>query len=60
MGDCVWGSRVADLSYKLLFCLCIVIGAAMSLGAVTDFSDGMLLAMCFPNLIGVYLAGCAR
>jgi AGCS family alanine or glycine:cation symporter len=21
---------------------------------VTDFSDGMLLAMCFPNLIGVY------
>ena len=27
----------------------------MSLGAVTDFSDGMLLGMCFPNLIGVYL-----
>lgn len=44
-----------DLAYKLLFCSCIVIGAAMSLGAVTDFSDGMLLGMCFPNLIGVYL-----
>ena len=25
------------------------------LGAVTDFSDGMLLGMCFLNLIGVYL-----
>jgi len=26
----------------------------MSLGAVIDFSDGMLLGMSFPNLIGVY------
>jgi alanine or glycine:cation symporter, AGCS family len=49
------GSKAADLSYKILFCICIVIGSAMSLGAVTDFSDGMLLGMCFPNLIGVYL-----
>ncbi|MGB0409124.1 MAG: alanine/glycine:cation symporter family protein [Opitutales bacterium] len=48
-------SKPADLAYKLLFCTCIIIGAAMSLGAVTDFSDGMLLGMCFPNLIGVYL-----
>ncbi|MGK0310097.1 MAG: AGCS family alanine or glycine:cation symporter [Lentimonas sp.] len=47
-------SKTADLSYKLLFCSCIVIGSAMSLGAVTDFSDGMLLGMSFPNLIGVY------
>ena len=59
-GQQAWGtifgsSRPADLSYKILFCLCIVVGAAMSLGAVTDFSDGMLLGMCFPNLIGVYL-----
>ena len=47
-------SRFSNLSYQLLFCACIVIGSALSLGAVTDFSDGMLLAMCFPNLIGVY------
>ena len=47
-------NRRADLSYQFLFCFCIVIGSALSLGAVTDFSDGMLLAMCFPNLIGVY------
>lgn len=47
-------SKTADLSYKLLFCACIVIGSAMSLGAVTEFSDGMLLGMSFPNLIGVY------
>jgi AGCS family alanine or glycine:cation symporter len=48
-------SKLADLSYKILFLLCIILGASMSLGAVTDFSDGMLLGMCFPNLIGVYL-----
>ena len=48
-------SQFAELFYKILFCSCIVIGASMSLGAVTDFSDGMLLGMCFPNLIGVYL-----
>lgn len=47
-------SRISNLSYQLLFCACIVIGSALSLGAVTDFSDGMLLGMCFPNLIGVY------
>jgi AGCS family alanine or glycine:cation symporter len=47
-------SKIADLSYKLLFCAFIVIGSAMSLDAVTDFSDGMLLGMSFPNLIGVY------
>lgn len=47
-------SRFSDLSYKVLFCLCIVVGSTLSLGAVTDFSDGMLLGMCFPNLIGVY------
>ena len=59
-GQQAWASllgkgKVADMSYKLIFCACIVIGSAMTLGAVTDFSDGMLLGMCFPNLIGVYL-----
>lgn len=59
-GQQAWASlfgkrQGVDLAYKLLFCVCIVIGAAMTLGAVTDFSDGMLLGMCFPNLIGVYL-----
>lgn len=59
-GQQAWGflfgsSRVADLSYKILFCGVIIVGSAMSLGAVTDFSDGMLLGMCFPNLIGVFI-----
>jgi len=48
-------SRVADLSYKLVFCLMVVVGSAVSLKEVIDFSDGMLFAMSLPNLIGVYL-----
>jgi AGCS family alanine or glycine:cation symporter len=48
-------SRAVDISYKLVFCLVVVIGAAMAPGNVIDFSDAALLAMCFPNLIGVFL-----
>lgn len=44
-----------DLAYKLMFCGFVIIGAAASLDSVIDFSDAMLLGMCFPNLIGVYL-----
>jgi AGCS family alanine or glycine:cation symporter len=48
-------SRASDVSYKVLFCSVIVIGAAMAPGNVIDFSDAALLAMCFPNLIGVFI-----
>jgi len=45
--------KIADLTYKLLFLLFVVIGASISLSAVTDFSDAMILAMVFPNMIGL-------
>jgi AGCS family alanine or glycine:cation symporter len=48
-------SKQVDIGYKLLFCSVVVIGAAMAPGNVIDFSDAALLAMCFPNLIGVFL-----
>ncbi|ANT65690.1 MULTISPECIES: alanine/glycine:cation symporter family protein [Prosthecochloris] len=47
--------RAADLAYKLIFCGFIVIGAAMNLGTVIDFTDAMIFAMSFPNIIGLYL-----
>ncbi len=46
-------SKAADLSFKVLFCLFVVIGAAASLGSVLAFSDAMILAMVFPNMIGL-------
>ncbi len=48
-------SAKVDLIYKVLFCVVVVVGAAMAPDNVVGFSDAMLLAMCFPNLIGVYL-----
>jgi AGCS family alanine or glycine:cation symporter len=48
-------SKAADISYKLLFCICVVIGSAASLGAVIDFSDAMILALVFPNMLGLML-----
>lgn len=46
-------SRASDLSFKVIFCLFVVIGAASSLGSVIAFSDAMILAMVFPNMIGL-------
>ncbi len=48
-------SRVSDLLYKFLFCVFVVIGAAASLKSVFDFSDAMIFAMVFPNVIGLII-----
>lgn len=47
-------SKAADLTYKLLFLLMVVVGAASSMQAVFDFSDAMILGMVFPNMIGLF------
>ncbi|MFZ3574017.1 alanine/glycine:cation symporter family protein [Tenacibaculum finnmarkense] len=47
-------SKAADYTYKILFCLFVIIGSAASLGAVTDFSDAMIFAMAVPNVIGLF------
>lgn len=39
--------------YKFVFCVFIIIGSAMSLGAVFDFGDAMIFAMAFPNVLGL-------
>ncbi len=46
--------KISDLSYKILFLAFVVIGASATLGAVIDFSDAMILAMVFPNMIGLF------
>mgnify|MGYP003629801038 CR=1 FL=1 len=48
-------SRKTEMAYKFLFLVFVVVGASVSLGAVLDFSDMMILAMAFPNIIGLYL-----
>lgn len=48
-------SRRSELVYKGLFLVFVVIGSSISLGAVLDFSDMMILLMAFPNIIGLYI-----
>ena len=46
--------KAADLTYKLLFLLFVIIGAAASMNSIWAFSDAMIFAMVFPNMIGLY------
>ena len=47
-------SKLSDLTYKVLFLIFIVIGAAANMEAVWGFSDAMILALIFPNMIGLF------
>ncbi|MFC3051265.1 alanine/glycine:cation symporter family protein [Kordiimonas pumila] len=45
----------ADFLFKMSYLSILVIGSAMSLGSVMDLADALLLAMGFPNIIGLFL-----
>ncbi|MCB2220356.1 MAG: alanine:cation symporter family protein [Bacteroidetes bacterium] len=47
--------KVTDTIYQLFFLFCIVIGASSNIMAVMDFSDMMILAMAFPNIVGLLI-----
>lgn len=47
--------NTADIVYKVLFLLFVVIGAGATLDAVIKFSDAMILALVFPNMVGLLL-----
>ncbi len=47
-------NRITDMTFKLLFLFFVVVGSSMQLGSVIDFSDAMIFAMAFPNLLGCY------
>ena len=46
--------KAADMTYKILFLVFVVIGAAASMNSIWAFSDAMIFAMVFPNMIGLY------
>lgn len=45
--------KFTDLLFKILFLMFTVLGAAITLDAVIKFSDAMILALVFPNMIGL-------
>ena len=48
-------SKISDLIYKLIFLMFIVIGAAADMSSVWGFSDAMILALVFPNMLGLLI-----
>ena len=48
-------SKAAEVVYKVVFCLFVVVGAVMPLTNVIDFSDSMIFAMAAPNILGLYV-----
>ncbi len=46
--------KLADMTYKVLFLIFVVIGSAASMKSIWDFSDAMIFAMVFPNMIGLF------
>ena len=46
--------KAADMAYKLLFLLFVIIGASASMNSIWAFSDAMIFAMVFPNMVGLY------
>lgn len=43
-----------DLTYKFLFLTFVIVGAAASMDSIWAFSDAMIFAMVFPNMVGLY------
>jgi len=48
-------SNFAVVSYKVIYCSVVVVGASASLGGVIAFSDALLFSMALPNLLGCYI-----
>lgn len=46
--------KMTEYTYKFIFCVFVVIGAAAQLQSVIDFSDAMIFAMLVPNMIGLF------
>ena len=66
IGWCYYGEKCVEylfgtkgiLPYRIVYVLVVVLGPILSLKAVIDFSDLMILSMGLPNIIGmVVLSG---
>ncbi|MEM7163473.1 MAG: alanine/glycine:cation symporter family protein [Bacteroidota bacterium] len=46
--------KTSDLVYKFMFLSFVIIGAAANMSSIWAFSDAMIFAMVFPNMVGLY------
>lgn len=45
----------AEMAFKVIYCLFVVIGGAATMGNIIDFMDAAIFAMTIPNIIGLYI-----
>ena len=43
------------LTFNLIYCLFIVIGSALNVQSIIDITDAMMMSMCVPNIIVLYV-----
>ncbi|MBT54759.1 MAG: sodium:alanine symporter [Mameliella sp.] len=46
--------KAKEITFKVIFCIFVIIGASASLGPVIDFSDAAIFAMAVVNVFGLY------
>jgi alanine or glycine:cation symporter, AGCS family len=46
--------KAKEVTFKVMFCIFVIIGAAANLGPVIDFSDAAIFAMAVVNITGLY------
>ncbi|WP_262695218.1 alanine/glycine:cation symporter family protein [Kordiimonas aquimaris] len=48
-------SRGKEYTFCIIFCVFIIIGAAVKLDAILGFADALIFVMAIPNLLGLYI-----
>jgi alanine or glycine:cation symporter, AGCS family len=48
-------TAVSERVYQVVFCLFVVVGSVLTLGAVLDFADAVLFLLALFNITGLYL-----
>ena len=52
----LFGSSVfKDRTYMVIFCVFVVLGSMLQLGAILDISDALVFVICVPNILGLYV-----
>ncbi len=47
--------RKRALTFNLIYCIFIVVGSVMNVKSVINITDAMMMAMCVPNIIVLYI-----
>ena len=48
-------SKIGVIIFNLIYCWFIIVGSAMNVKSIIDITDAMMIAMCIPNVIVLYI-----